>query len=217
MDRQRAQRPMTTLLAATAGLVLAGGCGGGDEISEGFLEDQIESETGGDVDLDLDDGQMRIQTDEGEIRIQTDEDGNVSISGSGDDGDFTMESEDGRTVIQSEDGSTMIAGEGTELPDDFPDDVPLPNGLEVQYSQSMSTADELGFLVGGHVDGSPGDVLTAYAAALEAAGYAQVQLTSTPDGGFFAYDDGAWTVSGGVGDDPVGGTQFTITVATSSG
>ena len=56
-----------------------------------------------------------------------------------------------------------------------------------------------------------------YLAALEATGFSQQQLTTTPDGSFFLYDNGTWTVSGSAADDNDGGTGLAITVTPSSG
>jgi hypothetical protein len=158
-----------------------GACGGGDKLSESFIENQIEQAGGGDVDLDLDgDGGFSIKTDEGELSIKTDADGNVSIEGLGDDGeDFSIQSDgngnvsaeglgggdgdddgvsiksdDGEVVIEG-DGTSIIGSQGSDLPDDFPTDVPLPDGLVVTYSQTAETPDGVVFTL---VGAAPGDL-----------------------------------------------------------
>ena len=99
----------TTLTAAltTASLALAA-CSG-EDLAERVVENRLEAETGEDVDIDFDDGDFSVRTEDGEITFDADEDGNVSISGSSEDGEFSIESEDGETVIESEDGSATFS------------------------------------------------------------------------------------------------------------
>jgi hypothetical protein len=178
--------------------VVVAGCSG-EDIAEQVLEDRIESGAGEDVDIDFDDDGFSIQSEDGEFSFEIDEDdGNVSISGSGEDGDFTIQSEDGETVIETEDGTSIIGSDSGELPDGFPDEVPMPDGLAIDYSQATTTPDGNTFTVGGNVSSSPADVMDDYAAALDDAGFEQVQVTTTPDGGFFAYDAGEYQISGSI-------------------
>ena len=51
---------------------------------------------------------------------------------------MSIDSDDGETVIQSEDGSTIIGSSSGELPDDFPNEVPMPMGIALEYTQAMS-------------------------------------------------------------------------------
>jgi hypothetical protein len=203
----------TVLFLSVVALVTAG-CSG-DKLAENVLERQIESESGGDVDIDFDDGDISIQTEDGKFSIETDEDGNISIES--DDGQMSIDSDDGETVIESEDGTMVIGSSGGELPDDFPDDLPLPDDVSFDFNQTMSDPGGQTFIVGGNIDGDLGDVLDQYIAALEAAGYSQQQLMTTPDGSFFGYDNGTWTVGGSTSDNFEGGTAFVMTVTPSSG
>lgn len=92
-------------------LVLATGataCGGGDSLAEGLIENRIESEAGVDgVDIDLDSGEFRIETEDGTFEFDADGEGNFTVEN--DDGTFTQEA----------------LG---EIPDNFPSDVPRPEG-----------------------------------------------------------------------------------------
>ena len=47
-----------------------------EDAAEKLIERQIESESGEDVDIDFDDGDISIQTEDGGISIETDEEGN---------------------------------------------------------------------------------------------------------------------------------------------
>jgi hypothetical protein len=194
--------------------VIATGCSG-EDLAEKVIEDRLEAESGEDVDIDFDDGNIRVQTDDGELSIDVDEDGDgsVSVSGSGEEGDFSIQSEDGETVIESDEGSAVLSSSG-DLPDGFPDGVPIPDGLTIQLSQAIESADGTMFSVTGEMPGAPADVTADYVASLEDAGFAQTQLTTTPDGGFFVYDDGEFDVAGSVGAGSDDGMSF-INIAVS--
>ena len=199
----------------------------GEDLAESVIERQIESESGDDVDVDIDDGEISIQTEDGEVVMQSDdgeisiqtEDGEFVMQSDGDqtviqteDGEVVMQSDGDQTVIQSDDGTMVIGSSGGDLPDDFPPEVPMPDSLALEYTQSMSLPEGQSFVVGGNVDGDVADVLAAYVAALESAGFTQLQLMTTPDGGFFAYDNGTWAVGGSIGEGS-DGAAFVITVA----
>ena len=198
-------------VAVVAGVLLTGCSGEG--IAEKAIENQIESESGEDVDVDLDNGNFSIQTEDGEFSVQSDGDQTIIQT---EDGDVVMQSEDGQTIIQSDDG-TLIGSASGDLPDDFPGDLPLPDGAVFEYTQQMTTPEGQTFILGGSVPGSHGDVLDAYVAALEAAGFTQQQLTTTPDGGYYAYDNGTWTIGGTASEGDDGMTALAITVTPSSG
>lgn len=105
------RRPLVALALLPA-LLLFGGCGeASDKIAEKAAEKAIENQTGGDVDIDADGGGVRVETPDGVF--ESDAEGN-----------FSMESEDG----------TVTAGAG--LPEDWPEDLPLPDGVEVVYGSS---------------------------------------------------------------------------------
>lgn len=224
MKSMRILIPVAVVLGIT-------GCGG-DDLAENVLEQQIESESGEDVDIDFDDGDISIQTEDGGISIETDDEGNISIQTEdgemsidsdgdqtviqSDDGEMSIDSEDGEMVIQSEDGETIIGSSTGELPDDFPSEVPVPDDLAIEYTQSMSGAGGQTFLIGGTSSGAYGDVSDEYIAALEAAGFSQQQLITTPDGNVFFYDNGTWNVQGSASVDD-GTTAFAMTVTPSMG
>jgi hypothetical protein len=94
---------------ATAAAVLAiwagGACGSiadeaNDQAGEQLAEKLAESQTGGDVDIDTEDGSVSIETDEGSFE----------------------------------------AGTG-QVPDEWPDDLTLPEGLEVMSTTTSDTAE----------------------------------------------------------------------------
>ncbi len=89
----------------------------------------------------------------------------------------------------------------------------MPDDIAIEYTQSMSTEDGRSFVLSGEVDGDIADVIDEYVATLEAAGFTQLQLMTTPDGGFFAYENGSWAVGGSIGEGSEGAVAFVITVA----
>jgi hypothetical protein len=204
------------IAVAAIAVVGAAGCSG-EDLAERVVENRLEAESGGDVDIDLDDGNIRIESDEGTFEMNADGDGNISIEGSGAEGNISIDSEDGVTVIESDDGTATISQTGAGVPDDFPASVPLPEGFEPQFSQSMSTPEGDGWILGGEMDGSPSEIGDAYLPALESAGFEQVQRTEMPDSVIFTYDDGTYSVTGMIGDDGSGGTYLNMTVAASQG
>ena len=124
--RSRAiRRPL--IACAAAGAVLSfTACGNATETG---IEKLIESQGGGDVDLDLNgDGGLSVQTEEGGMSI--DEDGNFVITdANGSVVTGNADSESGEFNMESEDGSFRVDSSG-EIPEEWPSDVPLPEGIE---------------------------------------------------------------------------------------
>lgn len=83
----------------------------GEKAAEKAAENALEQEGGGNVDIDTKDGSVKIETKDG--TFESDGDGN-----------FKAEGKDG-----------TITG-GTSMPDGWPEDVPLPDGVEVTYGSS---------------------------------------------------------------------------------
>jgi hypothetical protein len=196
------------LMIPTAAVLVLTSCSG-EDVAESVIERQIESGSDGDVDVDIDDGEISIQTEDGEVVMRSDGDQTIIQT---EDGEVVMESDGEQTVIQSEDGEMIIGSSSGDLPDDFPPEIPMPDDIAIEYTQSMSLEEGQSFVLGGEVDGDVADVLDDYVAALESAGFTQLQLTTMPDGGFFAYDNGTWAVGGSVGEGSEGGAAFVITV-----
>jgi hypothetical protein len=199
--------------AVTVGLVLvAVGCGG-DQVAERIAENRIESAGGGDVDVDLNDGEFSVKTEDGEFSIKTDEDGNVSIQGSGsNDGEtFTIESENGETVVES-DGGTATFSQGTDLPEGFPDDIPIPDSMTVVFSQAAETPEGQAFSIVATSPLGVDELVEQMTSGLESGGYEQQQLTTTPDGAVMVYQQSDRAVTVAIGGGDVDETSITMTV-----
>lgn len=125
----RARARHLTIAAATGAMFVAAGCADAAErVTERGLEAAIESQGGGEVDLDLDD--------------------NGSVS------------------VETEDGSFSMGQ--TEIPDDWPSEVPLPPDLEVQSVTQQREAESgiTSTMVMGSTDMAPEQVAELYADAL---------------------------------------------------
>ncbi len=156
-----------------------------------------------------DDGEVTISTPEGDVQIDTDGDGEGSVEFEGEDGD----------------GSGSFEFGTGELPDDFPDDIPLPDDFEVAFSGSGTDVGQgdFGAAVSGTTSESASDLIDFYESGLEDAGY-DVQGTTSSEfegaaGGSVAFSgngiEGAVIIGGGIpvpgGDgDGDGGTSLTI-------
>ena len=187
MGRITVRRTLNTLVVAGCALVFAA-CG---DAAENGIEQLIESQGGGDVDLDLDgDGGFSVQTEEGGMTI--DEDGNFVITdadGSVVTGDVDTES--GEVNIESEDGS-FRSGAATELPDEWPGEIPEPSGLSIGSTSVIGSDTEEAITVSGTVEGD--GFVESYASALTSAGFAETS-TFTANGTINnVYTDDQWTV-----------------------
>ena len=195
------------LTGVLAGVLALTACG---DSAETGIEQLIESQGGGDVDLDLDtDGGISVQTEEGGMTM--DEDGNFVITDeNGDVVSGNVDVDGDGVTVESEDG-TFSSGSGSELPDTWPGDVPEPGGLEIMSSSTMSDGDSEGFVVIGAVGA---DFLDRYASELEGAGFELESEFTAESMAEQSYTDGTWGVGVAVfedGDD----IQATITVFTS--
>jgi len=159
--------------------------------TESGIEKLIESQGGGDVDLDLDgDGGFSVQTEEGGMSI--DEDGNFIITDA--DGSVVTgnaDAETGEFNVESEDGS-FSAGATTELPEQWPGDIPEPNGLAITSATVIDSDTEQAITVSGSVEDD--GFVESYASALESAGFNE-DSTFKSDGTINnAYSNDTWTI-----------------------
>lgn len=183
-----------------------------DNAAESGIEKLIESQGGGNVDLDLDgDGGFGMQTDEGGMTI--DEDGNFIITDA--DGNVVTggaDAESGEFNVETEDGS-FSSGSTTELPEEWPGDVPEPDGLKIASATVVAADTEQTVSVGGTVSGE--DFVDGYASALESAGFTEETSFTAEDMVNVTYSNGQWAVNvgffGGGGEN-----QVTISVFSTS-
>ena len=124
-------------------LLLASGCFGqniAEKIAEEAIEKAIEKDSGENVEIDLDDGEMSIESDDGEVSISSDDD---SVEISSDDGDLTI-------------------GSSAEIHEDFPDNVPVYPDMEINTSWKSTENDKDSFSISGLTDDAGDDVFAWY-------------------------------------------------------
>ena len=185
-----------------------------ESAGEASLEKLIESESGGDVSLDLNaDGGISMQTEDGGMSI--DENGNLVVTDA--DGSVVtgnIDAETGDVSIQSEDGS-FSSGSTTELPDEWPSEIPEPDGLAITSATVIGSDTEQAFTVIGTVAGDGAGFVESFASALEDAGFNE-DSTFTSDGTINnVYSNASWTVSVAYYDEQTD-NQATISVFTNS-
>jgi hypothetical protein len=188
MTSSAIRRPLTAL--AMTGMVVAfTACG---NATESGIEQLIESQGDGEVDIDLDggDGGFSVQTEEGGMSI--DEDGNFVITDA--DGSVVTgnaDSESGEFTAESEDGSFRIDASG-EIPEEWPSDVPSPEGIEGASSTVTQSATELAITVTGQAGES---FVDDYGSTLEDDGFEQTSSFESDANITRVFENETWTVS----------------------
>ncbi len=182
------------IVGASAALLIAlGGCGkAAEKIAERGLEEAIENEGGGDVDIDLGGGGFNIETDEGSIRVGEDgsfviegEDGQVITGDSDDGGGFNLQTDDGENVFRAGDG----------IPDEWPSDVPRPDGLSTVQGTYSSSGGFVQITVVGTPSGTAADYLASYAASVEALGYERTSYFEGNGNTQYSFEGPTWLVT----------------------
>lgn len=233
----------TGLIAVGAGALVVAGC---SSASEEGIEQLIESQSGGDVELDLDgDGGFSFESEDGSFSV--DEDGNFVIedesgevvTGQANDEGFVVETEDGETitgdigddgiVVESDEGSfsaesdgdgdfvvesdegTFEFQEGGDLPDEWPSDIPTPDGLTITESAFLGDGTSGQSTVTGSVDDSAADFVNSYGAALQDAGLIRSSFTQDGSDVVATYMSDAFTVSV-IGTESTGDQQIVVSV-----
>jgi hypothetical protein len=191
--------------------VVVSGCGG-DNLADKIVENRIESASGNSVDVDLSDGNFSVKTEDGSIEFNSDGDGNFTVQGvDGDGQDFSIDSNDGQTVVESDDGTATFQA-GGDLPDGFPD-LPLPDDFTIVFTNQGDATTGVAYMVVGTAPGDHQAYLDTLIGYLEANGYTQQQLTTTPDGSLFSYASDSDMIAGTVGQDTSGSGDGGMTVS----
>ena len=192
------------LTAVILAAVTLSACGNSSETG---VEELIEQQSGGDVDINTDDGEFSIETEDGSMTV--DEDGNFVITDeNGETITGSADGEDGSMTVEGEDGS-FSGGETTELPDEWPSDVPTPDGLTIASAFVVSDAGSDAITVSGTVDSE--DFLDEYGSQLEDAGFESTSEFKADGTANRVYSSDVWTVGLNYVEDE-SGNQVTISL-----
>ncbi len=178
-------------LAIASVAILSSGCGRlVEKASEKAVEKAIENDSGEDVDIDFSDGGIRVESADGDITFSADENG-VQIDGTDADGNdvtfnadengFEAEGPDGEVVTGAADGDGGFSVEGPDgeavfattqgIPEQWPDDVPRPDGLSDVIGSYISDGDTVNITVTGTVSGDPSSTFDSYTGDVVDAGF----------------------------------------------
>lgn len=174
------------------------GIGGLGALAEVFgalgLEELIEQGAGGDVDIEFGEDGISIESEDGSFSI--DEDGSFSVTDEDGDettGNIDIDAEGGEISIEGEDGDIQF-GSGSEIPDEWPDDIPQPDGVTIQSAATFSEGDETSIILTGTADADPDEWTAAYGSQLEDAGFTQDSNFSAGGTVAASYIDESWNI-----------------------
>jgi hypothetical protein len=168
------------------------------------LEELIEQNADGDVDLEFGDDGFSVESDDGSFSI--DKDGSFTVTdedGEETTGDFDLDAEGGDLSIESDDGSVEF-NSGSELPEDWPTEVPEPDGVTIQSAMTVAEDDGSSIIVTGTIQDDPDEWAGGYGSQLESAGFNED--SNFTNGGnvtaFYTNDTlGVTVIAASVGDD----------------
>jgi len=123
-----------TIAISIAAFLFTGCSCAAEKITEKIIEQAAASE-GEDIDVDISEGEIKIQGQDGE-----------EMNISADEGGATIKTDEGETVIST--------GEGLDLPEDFPAEVPVPSDLNIITGSSFTQDGEKTFSIAGTYTGS---------------------------------------------------------------
>lgn len=134
-------------------------------------------------------------------------------SAGGEDVDIDIDQDSGKATFRDADGSTFSIG-GGDLPEDWPEEVPLPDGFTLEGSFSGVDDGQANFTVSGTLSGDPTEHFGALVDAFENDGWTEQHRSTTDASGSSmssaTYVNDTWTVTvlltadDGDGDESIG-------------
>ncbi|MGD9794929.1 MAG: hypothetical protein AB7V43_15765 [Acidimicrobiia bacterium] len=189
------RRALALTLTAAATLTACGG--GSEKLSEKAIEQAIKENGGSNVDVDVNNGEVKIKT----------EDGEMTVSGDGKD-----------SINITSDSGSFQAGASAEMPKDFPSEVPVPD-LELQSQMTTKSNGDTNFMLT-FVTKSPEKDFAKYTEALKADGFdISDEYTGTTDGKFsgrVAGSKGAWEINAFTSEDGDGSGSLVLMATSAS-
>ena len=206
--------------AAVAACLAFSACGAiAEKVAEEGAERLIEAEGGENVELDFDsdDGSFSIETEEGGFSLDedgnfvvTDQDGSVFTGSAGDDGLVVLD-EDGDPVLNvsgdADGGEILVEGNDgesvyrvvTDIPEEWPSDVPLPEGLDIEGGSYVAAEGETLITVIGSPSGSAVEYTDNWLSSVASSGFTETgRFDQSADGSTTAqrsYENNFWTIN----------------------
>lgn len=172
--------------AAVTVVFLVASCG--DSADEG-IEQLIEQQTGGNVEIDSGNGGFSVQTEDGSMTMDedgnfvvTDEDGETVTGQANEDGVFEMESDDGSFSMDS----------GGDVPEEWPAAIPVPEGLAGLSSMVANSDGDLQITLTGTAGSG---FVDEYGSSLESSGFTETSSYESDGNVIKQYESDAWAVS----------------------
>lgn len=190
-----------------------------EKVTEEGAERILESESGGNVDLDFNngDGSFSVKTEDGGFSfdedgnfVVTDQDGSVFTGSASEDQivvtdqngdpvlDVTGDGDNGELSIQGDDGEAVYRVV-TEIPSEWPSNIPRPEGLAIEGGTYISADGESMISIIGTPSGSAVDYTDKYLVAVAAAGWTETgRYDQSADGSVTAqrtYERDGWALN----------------------
>ena len=218
-----------SILLAGLAVVSVAGCG---DSAENGIEQLIESQGGGDVELDLsgDGDGFSIETEDGAMTIDgdgnfviTDESGNTIVGSADDEGNVVVESEDGSFSasgddgefnMDSDDGSFSMSSDGS-IPEEWPGDVPEPD-MDIVGSSIIAEGDAVTIGLTGTTTLDGTDFVDTYGDALLSAGFEETSSYTDESINTRVYDSAAYNVSVSTFDSGTDGVTTSVNLTSNT-
>lgn len=150
--------------------------------------------------------------DGGQINVDLDgEGGSVSLTDSeGNEQNIDLETDDDSfTLTDGEGNDLMSGGSGTEVPEDFPSDIPLPDG-DLQFSSSLTVDSANSWTLTYLVPGDVASVTAALREDLASSGFEEISSWETAEASATFLEGAGYTLAVMIGEDSENGSSTTV-------
>lgn len=183
--KQILQLAMGTAVCAAAAIVMTG-CG---KIAEKATEMAVEHSAGDenvDVKFDASGGSFTITDRETGMTAEVTQGEGTSVVVKSEQGDMTITGDDESFSMTSADGGmTVTAGDSAKVPDNFPKDVPVYDGLVLEFASAQQ--DESMYALNGTTKNALEEVFAFYKEKLAGAGWAEQTAVTESDMALLAF------------------------------
>jgi hypothetical protein len=143
----------------------------------------------------------------------------LAESGAGDGAEVDIDTGSGQVDVSTDEGEASF-GEGTELPADFPDEIPFPDDYQLTSVVTAGGPEGSGWTLSGELAGATDSTFDELVARFTDAGFTVSSEYDAPDAGLSSaqLDNGTWTIALAVQVGMEGmPDSFTYAIATPNG